>query len=56
MAEVEGGLASMQESSLESDESMESIPEGFSPAHSEDCEDDISQNRSDVEMNEDISD
>ena len=31
----------MQESSSESDESMESIPEGFSPAHSKDCEDDI---------------
>jgi hypothetical protein len=41
MAEVEGGSASAQESSSESDESMESIPEGFSPAHSEDCEDGI---------------
>ena len=49
MAEVEGGSASMKESSLastkeyssESDESMELIPEGFSPAHSEDSEDGI---------------
>ena len=41
MAEVEGGSASVKEYSSESDESMESIPEGFSPAHSEDSENGI---------------
>ena len=41
MAEVEGGSASVKESSSESDESMESIPEGFSPGHSEDCDEGV---------------